>query len=361
MRFTKLDRYIASTFLKTFFVTVALFVIIIMVFDFAEKLDDFMEKSAPIDQIFSVYYLNFIPTLLNTYSPIFIFISVLYFTSRLASRTEIIAMLSGGWSLRRILMPYMATAALLAFFSYLLNSWIIPITDKKRVKFENTYMRDYYSQAKSTIFRQLKPGVNMYMEYFNNNDSSGIGVTLEEYQGKNLKSTLFGRFIRWSPQAKKWQLEMVQQRVFLSNGNQLVKNMNSMDTLIDFNPEDFFFRLEDVQSLNQNEMRRMIAKEKLRGSSNVDLLQTELYRRYASPFSTFILVIIAVSVAGRKTRNGLGYSLGIGIFVILFFLFFSKYFISYGNRGVVWPWLAVWLPNVLFIPVAWLFYRKAQQ
>jgi lipopolysaccharide export system permease protein len=255
----------------------------------------------------------------------------------------------------------MATAALLAFFSYLLNSWIIPITDKKRVKFENTFMRDYYSQAKSTIFRQLKPGVNMYMEYFNNNDSSGIGVTLEEYQGKNLKSTLFGRFIRWSPQAKKWQLEMVQQRVFLPNGNQLVKNMNSMDTLIDFNPEDFFFRLEDVQSLNQNEMRRMIAKEKLRGSSNVDLLQTELYRRYASPFSTFILVVIAVSVAGRKTRNGLGYSLGIGIFVILFFLFFSKYFISYGNRGVVWPWLAVWLPNVLFIPVAWLFYRKAQQ
>jgi len=361
MRFTKLDRYIASTFLKTFFTTVALFVIIILVFDAAEKLDDFLAKSAPLNQIFTVYYFNTVPTLLNTYSPIFIFISVLYFTSRLASRTEIIAMLSGGWSLKRILMPYMATAALLAYGSYLLNAWIIPVTDKKRVRFENAYMRDYYSQAKSTIFRQLKPGVNMYMEYFNNNDSSGIGVTLEEYHNTELKSTLFGRFIRWSPEAKKWRLEMVQQRIFSKNGNQKLIHMNALDTMIEFNPEDFFFRLEDVQSLNQTELRRMIAKEQLRGSNNQFLLQTELYRRYASPFSTFILVVIAVSVAGRKTRNGLGYSLGIGIFVILFFLFFSKYFITYGNTGEMWPSLAVWLPNVIFVPVAWVFYRFAQQ
>ena len=258
-------------------------------------------------------------------------------------------------------MPYMATAALLAMGSYMLNAWVIPITDKARVRFENAYMRDYYSQAKSTIFRQIKPGVILYMEYFNNNDSSGVGVTLEEYKGKELKSSLFGRFIRWSPEAKKWRLEMVWQRKFLASGNQQIQYQSMMDTMIAFNPEDFFFRIEDVQSLNQNELRSMIAKEKMRGSTNVELLQTELYRRYASPFSTFILVLIAVSVAGRKTRGGLGFSLGVGIFVILFFLFFSKYFVSLGNSGVIWPWLAVWLPNALFVPVAYLFYRFAQQ
>ena len=232
MKFKKLDWYIAKKFLETFFVTVMLFIVIIMVFDVAEKLDDFLEKSAPVGEIFTVYYLNFIPTLLNTFSPIFIFISVLYMTSRLASRTEIISMLAGGMSLRRILMPYMATAALLAMGSYMLNAWVIPITDKARVRFENAYMRDYYSQAKSTIFRQIKPGVILYMEYFNNNDSSGVGVTLEEYKGKELKSSLFGRFIRWSPEAKKWRLEMVWQRKFLASGNQEIHYQSMMEYLL---------------------------------------------------------------------------------------------------------------------------------
>ena len=361
MKMNKLDWYIIKKFLQTFFVTVMLFVVIIMVFDVAEKLDDFLEKRAPLKEIFSVYYVNIIPSLLNTYSPIFIFISVLYFTSRLASRTEIIAMLAGGVSFRRILFPFMLASALLAFGSYVLNAWVIPVTDKNRVRFENTYMRDYYSKAKSTIFRQIKPGVILYMEYFNNNDSSGVGVSLEEYKEKELKSSLFGRFIRWSPQTKKWRLEMVWQRDFLPNGNQKIQYHSQLDTLIQFNPDDFFFRLEDVQSLNQTELRAMIAKEKLRGSSNVDLLETELYRRYASPFSTFILVLIAVSVAGRKTRGGLGFSLGIGIFVILFFLFFSKYFISIGQTGGIIPYLAVWLPNLLFAPIAYVFYRFAQK
>jgi len=317
MKLKKLDWYISKKFLETFFVTVGLFIVIIMVFDVAEKLDDFLAKSAPVNEIFSVYYLNFVPSLLNTFSPIFIFISVLYMTSRLASRTEIISMLAGGMSLKRILVPYMATAALLAVGSYMLNAWVIPITDKARVRFENAYMRDYYSQAKSTIFRQIKPGVILYMEYFNNNDSSGVGVTVEEYKGQQLKSSLFGRFIRWSPEAKKWRLEMVWQRKFLANGNQDIQYHSMLDTLIN--------------------------------------------RRYASPFSTFILVLIAVSVAGRKTRGGLGFSLAVGIFVILFFLFFSKYFVSLGNSGVIWPWLSVWLPNLLFVPVAYLFYRFAQQ
>ena len=187
--FNGLDRYIAKKFISTFLVTIFLFIVIIIIFDVAEKLDDFLKRNAPIDEIITTYYVSFIPTLINTFSPVFIFISVLYFTSRLASRTEIIAMLAGGMSLTRIIRPYMVVGALFAWGSYLLNAWLIPITDKQRVKFENTYLRDYWSEARNAIYRQIKPGVIMYMEYFSNHDSSGVGITVEEYRGNELKSS----------------------------------------------------------------------------------------------------------------------------------------------------------------------------
>lgn len=359
--FKKLDLYIARKFISTFLVTIFLFIIIIIVFDIAEKLDDFLEHKAPVGNIITTYYKSFIPNLINTYSPIFIFIAVLYFTSRLASSSEFISMLAGGMSLKRILMPYLAVGALMAYGSYLLNAWLIPVSDKARVRFENMYLRDYWSQAKGTIYRQIKPGVILYMEYFNNNDSTAVGVNIESYQGKELKSNLFSRFLRWNRQTKKWRMEMVWQREFLPNGNQKISFRPHLDTMLQFDPREFFFKLDDLQSLNQNELRDFLAKERLRGSENIKQLETELYRRYASPFSTFILIVIAVSVAGRKTRGGLGFSLAVGIFVIIFFLFFSKYFLSLGQTGVLPPWLAVWALNIMFIPVAWLFYRFAQK
>jgi len=357
----KLDWYIAKKFLTTFVVTILLFVIIIIVFDIAEKLDDFFEHNAPIKGIIFTYYANFIPNLINTFSPIFIFITVLYFTSRLAGRSEFISMLAGGMSLKRILLPYFVVSGVIAFSSYLLNAWIIPRSDKKRVRFENMYLRDYWSQAKGGIYRQLKPGVILYMEYFNNNDSTGVGINIENYDGTRLQSNTFGKFLKWNKQAHKWRLEMVMSREFLPNGNQKISQKKWLDTAIQFDPRDFFFRIEDVQSLNQSELRSFINKEEARGSENIYFLKTELQRRYASPFSTFILVTIGVCVAGRKTRGGLGFSLAVGIFVIIFFLFFSKYFMSMGQTGVLPPWLAVWLLNITFVPVAWVFYRFAQK
>ncbi len=270
-------------------------------------------------------------------------------------------MLAGGMSLRRILRPYFLTSLLIAFGSFVLNSWIIPRSDKKRVRFENMYLRDYWSQAKGTIYRQIKPDVILYMEYFNNNDSTGVGVNVENYKGTQLQSNMFAKFIKWNKEKKKWRLEMVMIREFLPNGNQVITRKATLDTMLSFDPRDFFFRIEDVQSLDNNELRAFIAKEKERGSENVNHLLTEYHRRFASPFSTFILVTIGVCVAGRKTRGGIGLSLAVGIFVIIFFLFFSKYFMSMGQTGVIAPWLSVWLLNVVFVPVALLFYKFAQK
>jgi lipopolysaccharide export system permease protein len=360
-RVTILDRYIALKFLKTFVVTISLFIVIIIVFDVAEKLDDFLKRDAPIGEIIGVYYVSFIPTLINTFSPIFIFISVLYMTSRLAGRTEFISMLAGGVSLVRILRPYMMVAVFLAWGSYVLNAWIIPITDKDRVKFEYKYLRNYWDETRNSIYRQIQPGVIMYMDYFANHDSTGLGITLESYDGIELKSSLFARFIRWDRRKQTWHLDQVTQREFLPNGNQVVQTLSSLDTLISFNPAHFFFRLEDIQSLNQRELVSFTEQERQRGSPNVPGLETERFRRYASPFSTFILIAIGVSVAGRKTRGGVGVSLAVGIFVILFFLFFSQYFNSLGVKNVMPPFIAVWMPSIVFVPIAWLFYRFAQK
>lgn len=356
-----LDWYIAKKFLTTFVVTILLFVIIIIVFDIAEKLDDFFEHQAPIKGIIFTYYANFIPNLINTFSPIFIFITVLYFTSRLAGRSEFISMLAGGMSLKRILVPFFVVSGFIALSSYILNAWVIPKSDKKRVRFENMYLRDYWSQAKGTIYRQLKPGVILYMEYYNNNDSSGLGINIENFDGTELKSNTFGKFLKWNKEKGKWRMEAVITREFLPDGNQKVTQLPFLDTALQFDPRDFFFKIEDVQSLNQTELRNFIAKEEARGSENKYFLKTELHRRYASPFSTFILVTIGVCVAGRKSRGGLGFSMAVGIFVIIFFLFFSKYFMSMGQTGVLAPWLANWLLNLTFVPVAWIFYKFAQK
>ena len=356
-----LDKFIIKKLLITFLVTISLFTLIIIIFDVAEKLDDFMENSAPVLKILGVYYANFVPTIINTFSPIFIFISTLYFTSRLASRSEFISFLAGGMSFRRILRPYMIAGAIIALFSYLLNAWIIPAGDKNRVRFQDQYLTDYWSKARGIIFRQIRPDVILYLEYFNNNDSTGVGVYLQQYEGIDLRSTIFARFIAWNKDKQMWKLDNVTQRIIKDNGDHEIRNFPSMDTALAFNPSRFFFRNEDVQSFNQNELNSFIDNEKERGSPIINFLETEKHRRWASPFSTFILMIIGVSVGGRKSRGGVGWSLAIGIFVIIFFLFFSKYFISMGQTGVMEPWLSAWALNFLFAPVAWIFYKFAQK
>ena len=356
-----LDKFIIKKLLITFLVTISLFTLIIIIFDVAEKLDDFMENDAPVKSILGIYYANFIPTIINTFSPIFIFISTIYFTSRLASRSEFISFLAGGMSLKRILKPYMIAGAIVALFSYLLNAWIIPAGDKKRVQFQDQYLTDYWSKARGLIFSQIRPDVVLYMEYFNNNDSTGVGMYTQQYKGSELTSTLFGRFISFNRDKQVWRLENGTQRIFKPNGDHRVNNFSTLDTNIIFNPNRFFFRNEDVQSFNQKELDHFITNEKKRGSPIINFLETEKHRRWASPFSTFILMIIGVSVAGRKSRGGVGWSMAVGIFVIIFFLFFSKYFISMGQTGVMEPWLAAWSLNFLFTPVAWLFYRFAQK
>jgi len=357
----KFDWYIIRKFMTTFVVTLSLFIIIIIVFDVSEKLDDFLKKEAPVSEILLKYYLNYVPFFLNLFSPVFIFIAVIFFTSKLASRSEIVATLSAGVSYNRFLRPYIMTAFLLAVMSFFLNAYIIPHSDKIRLNFENKYIRNSNDDYTNNVHSQLKPNVYFYMEYFGHGDSMGGGVSLEQYENRKLKSKLFGKRIGWNKKTNKWRLEDYVIRDYLPNGQNVITKGKFLDTMIPFVPADFFRHSDDVQSFDINELSAFIEKEKLKGTENLDFYITEKYRRYASPFSTFILTVIGVCVSSKKSRGGVGLNLGIGIFLSFIYLFVIQFFNTYGTTGLIYPMLAVWIPNFIFAGVAYYLYRNVQK
>jgi lipopolysaccharide export system permease protein len=358
--FKRLDRYIIITFLKTFGATLGLFSLIIIVFDIGEKLDDFLSKKAPVEEIIFSYYFNFIPQIINMFSPIFIFLAVIFFTSRMAQRSEIVAMLASGMSYLRFLRPYLLTATLLAITSYFLNGWIIPHADKKRVDFENTYVRSNYKH-RSGIHRQIQPNVFLSIGWFSQYDSTGSNVTLEKYEEGVLRSKLVARRIKFNEVSGKWLLRDVFIRDFEESGKQRINNVYEVDTAILFDPADFFRRPEDVQAFDNKELDQIIEAEKLRGSETVHLYLTEKYRRYSAPFSTFILTVIGVCVSSRKSRGGIGVSLGVGIGLSFGFLFIVQFFNSYGTTGILNPMMAAGIPNVIYGIVGYILYRRVQK
>jgi lipopolysaccharide export system permease protein len=357
----KLDWYIIKKFLLTFVVTLSLFIIIIIVFDVSEKLDDFLKKEAPVSEILLNYYLNYVPFFLNLFSPVFIFISVIFFTSKLASRSEIVATLSAGVSYNRFLRPYLMTAFLLAIVSFVLNAYVIPHSDKIRLKFENKYIRNTKEDYTNNVHSQILPNTYFYMEYFGYGDSMGGGVSLEVYDKLKLKSKLYAKRISFNRKLQKWHLEDYLIRDYQKDGSQTITRGRFMDTLIPFNPSDFFRHNDDVQSLDIFELNDFIEKERMKGTENLNYYITDKYRRYSSPFSTFILTVIGVCVSSKKSRGGVGLNLGIGIFLSFIYLFVIQYFHTYGNTGRILPIIAVWIPNLIFAGVAYYLYRKVQK
>lgn len=356
--FGKIDIYIIKRFLATFAFSLGLFSIIVIVFDVSEKLDDFMEKTVPLHEIIFGYYMNFLPFVMNLLGPAFVFIAVVFFTSKLADRSEIVAILASGTTFNRLLRPYMVTAVFLGILSYLMYAWILPEADKERVKFEDTYIRNLKNDFRTDIHRQIRPGIFLSMESFRFHDSTGGKTTLERFEGKELQSKLFAERIYFNHDANKWTLENYVIRDFTSGKGETLTKGDKLDTIIPFNPKDFFRRTDDIQSFNMNELTNYIDQKRLEGAENIMFYVTEKQRRYAAPFAIPILVLIAFCVASRKSRGGLGVHLATGIVFMVLYLFLSRVFITYGTTGVMNPIVAVWSPNVIFGLVAIILYRN---
>jgi lipopolysaccharide export system permease protein len=358
---TKIDWYIIKRFIVTFVVALGLFTLIIIIFDVAEKLDDFVEKQAPVSAIIKGYYFNFIPFILNLFSPFFVFLTVIFFTSKLAGKSEIVAMLASGISYNRFLRPYLLVALVLGLFSFVLNAWIIPESDKKRVEFENRYIRNTSDEYKENIVRQIKPGIVMSLGSFNRMDSAGFNLNIEWIEKGKITQKLSAERINWYPKKKKWRIHYYRYRTIYSNGTESLRMGEFQDTLIPFDANDFFVRDDDVQSFNMRELNAYIKLEQMRGTGRAFFYITEKYRRYAAPFSLMLLTFIGVCVSSSKKRGGMGVNLAVGLFVSFAYLFFIQWFISYGSTGSMAPILAVWLPNLFFIPIAFYFYVTAQK
>lgn len=360
MKLTKIDWYIIKRFLGAFLLALSLFTVIIIVFDLSEKIDEFMENSAPFTEVIFDYYVNWVPFLLNLFSPVFVFISVIFFTSKMAQKSEIIAILASGVSYRRLLLPYLLTSILLALFSFALFAWVIPHADKTRVVFENQYIRDRSHYTASQIKTQISPGVIMSIGNFNFSDSAGFKISMEHVEDGKLKSKLYADRLTWNKEEETWTLSKWWSREFI-DGMEILSSGAAMDTMIPFNPEDFFRKNDDVQMFNLVELDEMIALEEMRGTGNTFFYTTERYKRFAMPFAIIILTIIGVSVASKKTRGGIGLNLGVGLLLSFTFLVVFQFFLAYGSSGALHPLLAVTIPNLIFGGIAFVMYKLAQK
>ncbi len=343
-----IDIYIIKKFLGTFFFSIALLSVIIIVFDLSEKIDDFLEKQATLKGIVFDYYLNFIPFFVNMFSYLFTFIAVIFFTSKMAQNTEVIAILSSGISFRRFLYPYMLSAGFLAILSFYMSNFMIPHTNKVMWEFEKTFIKDPIKNENMNIHMQISPGEFVYVESYNSFTATGQKFSLEKFTPEGtLVYKLNSDRIAWDSVSGRWSIRNYYFRKITGDKEFISKGLQ-MDTLINLRPEEFTLVADDIKTMNYFELNEFIKKEELKGSPNIPKYLLEKYKRYAFPFATIILTLIGVSLSSRKVRGGIGMHLGIGIgltFTYILFMQVSNVFATFGN---VSPLLATWIPNIIF-------------
>lgn len=354
-----LDRYIIRKFLSTFFFALGLIICVAIVIDLSEKMDDFIQNHASVRQLIFDYYIFFIPWFYNLFNNLFIFIAVIFFTSKMASNSEIISILASGVSYRRLMRPYLITAIFLGSISWLLNSWVIPYCNHRKVDFENQYINGRRNEEHwhKNIHSQIEPDVYLFLDNFSKKDSVGYKFSLERFEGTRLLYKLSGERFSYNAKTGKWKVENYVEKT-LHPETKIVKGMEK-DLDIRFNPQEFFLRKDDVGIFNNTELNRMIEEERLRGAENIDFYLVEKYRRQAMPFSTILLTVIGLTISSRKVRGGIGLHLGFGLAIAFGYIFVSQMTFTFAHAGDLSPLAAVWLPNMLFVGLAWWLYGRA--
>ncbi|MDR2002837.1 MAG: LptF/LptG family permease [Prevotella sp.] len=357
-----LDRYIIKKFLGTYIFSIILIISIAVVFDINEKLDKFLDKKAPLTAIIFDYYVNFVPYYTNLFSALFVFIAVIFFTSKLADNSEIIAMLSNGMSFKRLMKPYMISAGIIAVFSFVLSSFIIPPANVTRIKFQNKYVRDKSVEYASGIQLQVDKGVILYIERFDNKTKEGYNLSLDKIEDKELKSRLTAQRIKYDS-AYHWELYNYKIRE-LEGMKEIISNGDKIDTTLNVVPSDFLISVNDFEQMTTPALYKYIQRQKDKGIATVGEVsitqfEIEFHKRFASVFSAFILTIIGASLSARKVKGGMGLNIGIGLGLSVSYIMFQTVSSSFAVSGTMPAWLAVWVPNLVFIAIAAYLYSRA--
>lgn len=342
-----LDLYIIKKFLGTFFFTLALIIAIAVVFDISEKVDDFIEKELTFKSIIFEYYIYFIPYFANLFAPLFIFIAVIFFTSKMAGDTEIIAILNSGISFYRLLVPYFISASILVALSLVVNNLIIPPANKHRIEFESLYIYKSHHFSGRNVHRQINPGNFVYFESYNNQRNIGYKFSLEQFEDGKLVYKLNADHIKWDSIANRWEISNWMSREI--NGlNEVLKSGQKKDTVINLYPRDFTRRINLIETMDYFELNEFIEDEKMKGSDLMELYLVEKHKRISMPFATFILTLMGVSLSSRKVRGGIGINIGIGVALSFSYIMFMQIANTFATSGTVPVLLAVWTPNILY-------------
>ena len=360
LKINLIDIYIIRKFLGTFFFCLVLILTIAIVFDFAEKIDNFMEKEAPVRAIIFDYYMNFIPYFATLFAPLFVFIAVIFFTSKMAVHTEIIAILNSGMSFKRMMWPYFLSSLVIAIFTFVLTNFVIPKSNLIRMDFEDRYYRS--SSRKVTvenIHRQVFKNIYVYMGSFNPLSQRGQNFTIEKFNDSGrLESKLSSSSVTYDTALHKWTAMNYFLREMKGNEEVLTKG-RQIDTTLTIQPSDFSRDPGFVGTMTYRELGDYIRLLQLQGSDELKLFLIEKHRRFANPFAVFILTLIGVSLSSRKIRGGIGMNIGTGLILSFSYILFLQFASQFSLKGNLGPMLAMWIPNILYSIIALVLYKRA--
>ena len=355
-----LDKYILGKFLRTYIFGILMMIIILVVFDYVEKVDDFTELKAPMKEIIWDYYMNFIPQFVSQFSALFTFIAVIFFTSKMAMQTEIVAILSGGVSFRRFMWPYIVGATLITAMSLVLSLWIIPEGQKASVEFQSKYLKSQQLvEYDDHVYRQIEDGTYAYVRGFSPGMERVPFFAIERSAGAELVETLDAANATFDVESKRWTAPRYMIYSRGEDGTLSGKQYRNLDTLVNLDVRELGDISGVVKTLTYEELNDFLAQQRSKGSDEVFLIEVERHARFSYPISTFILTIIGVALASRKVRGGMGMHIGVGIALCFSYLMVGRVSEQIAISGSIEPWIGVWLPNIIFAIIAIFVYRKA--
>ncbi|MBR1415553.1 MAG: LptF/LptG family permease [Prevotella sp.] len=359
--FSRLDRYLIRKFIGTYIFAILLIISVSIVFDFNENMAKFANNHAPWRAIIFDYYANFIPYFANLFSPLFVFIAVIFFTSKLAGNSEIIAMLASGTSFRRLMRPYMFSAALIAGINFYLGAYVIPSGNIIRQNFETIYKNKKKQTSATNVTLQVGPGIVANIQQYDNNIKRGYGFNLYKFENKKMVSHLAAGTVQYdtiSDTRYRWKANNYKIRT-LKGLREKIESGTQLDTMIMMEPMDLVYSKGQQEQFTSTELKRYISKQQERGSTNVVQYEVEYHKRIATSFASFILTIIGASLSARKRKGGMGMALGIGLALSFAYILLQTVSATFAIQASFPPMLAAWLPNILYVFIAYFCYRQA--
>jgi len=354
----KLDYYILRKFLGTFFFIIAVFILIAVVFDISEKIDDFLEEDVTVNEIIFDYYFSFMPWIYSTLAPLLVFIAVILFTSKMASQTEIIPILSAGVSFNRLLRPYFVGAFILLIISLFMSHFVIPKTNKNKIEFEKKIYFGHYDYNNSNLYKEIKPNHYIFVKTYSKSADIAYDFKYDVIEDGELQYRFAANNIKWNEESKSWLCKNWHERKTVDG--QLTLHQGSLrDTVLGFNNKEFHKEKRLITTMNSFELSDYIASEKAKGSRYTKDYEMEMIKRTAIPFSIIILTFIGVCIASKKSKGGTGADIAYGLGLASSYVFLGKIGEVFAVNTPISTELAIWIPNIVYAVIAIFIYRLA--